>query len=723
MSGEISPLWLRSETSTGGAQIHTVPLPLRLWLARGGCAFVMELMRDDPSVAADDGQQAEPASLPPLKLSFLSHGGTPIGEDVATMPLSAVMFPRGTAFIALDPDVRVRIGLYPRSKIGLKLHAFATGQFATASLGKRWRAAAAAARDLRGVHASLLEGSGARQIEHAQRYRHYRTHFVEDFARVIVPGPDLRLSFLSSLEGISLAEAEAGLAALERQSDADWEWIVALPHSTAPEISAWADTRLRAHPSVHVIATTGSADALNQALAAASGGLTGYLPLHGHLTRDAVACVRDAFARHADCELVYTDEERTDAEGKPSAGIFKPAWNRHLLQAHDYVGDLVVFRTSCLRALGGLSPAFGAAARYDLLLRASNTLASAAIRHLPRVAFSAAAGRERDLEHADYAGPAARAVAEATGVAVAPISGGMLRPLFASPEPPPLVSLVIPTRDRADLMGVALRSLIALTAYKNYEIVIVDNGSVEPATFALFAEIQALWPATVIVRDDGSFNYPRICNAGVAAASGSLICLLNNDIEVIEAGWLDEMVALTALPATGIVGARLLFPDRTIQHAGVIVGLFHYAAHWFSHATADAPGPLGRLLCRSNLSAVTGACLMITRACWDEVGGLDAERFAEDCNDIDLCLRVRRAGHEVVWTPFACLVHHESASRGKRRSREHRNRLKAQRKRMEELWSTRTLVDPHYNPNLARTSLHAGLADVPQKRNPRTDAI
>jgi O-antigen biosynthesis protein len=274
------------------------------------------------------------------------------------------------------------------------------------------------------------------------------------------------------------------------------------------------------------------------------------------------------------------------------------------------------------------------------------------------------------------------------------------------------------------LMGMALRSLIAHTAYRNFEIVIVDNGSAEAETFALFAEIEAAWPRTLVVRDDGGFNYPRICNAGVDAASGDLICLLNNDIEVVEPGWLHEMVSLAALPGTGIVGAKLLFPDRTLQHAGVIAGLFRYAAHWFSHGAEDMAGHLGRLHARNNLSAVTGACLMISRACWDQIGPLDAERFAEDCNDIDLCLRARASGFELVWTPFALLLHHESASRGRRRSKAHRERLKAQRARMEALWRTASLVDPHYNPNLARNSLHAGIAKRPEgSRAPRTDAL
>ncbi|OYW37586.1 MAG: hypothetical protein B7Z45_05430 [Azorhizobium sp. 12-66-6] len=328
--------------------------------------------------------------------------------------------------------------------------------------------------------------------------------------------------------------------------------------------------------------------------------------------------------------------------------LFKPAFNRHLLRAVDYFGDLVALRTAHARAIGGARAYLPLAWRYDLLLRAAGALPPEAIRHIPRVAFGRrGAGGWTGFASADQAREAARALEDATGAPVEIRADLKLRPHYRLPDVPPLVSFVIPTRDRADLMGMALRSLIAHTAYRNFEIVIVDNGSVEPETFALFAEIQAAWPRTIVVRDDGGFNYPRICNAGVDVASGELICLLNNDIEVVDPGWLHEMVSLAALPGTGIVGAKLLFPDRTLQHAGVIAGLFRYAAHWFSHGAEDMAGHLGRLQARNNLSAVTGACLMISRACWDQIGPLDAERFAEDCNDIDLCLRARAGGFEL----------------------------------------------------------------------------
>ncbi|WP_164738429.1 glycosyltransferase family 2 protein [Aquabacter cavernae] len=698
----IGPVWLSARPEAGGTRRFVLPLALRLWLAQAGGAYVLDLA-DAPT--GPDG----------ITLDMLDAGGQVLASTRIAAPLEAVFLPKGTAAITAPLS---RLGFYPRSKLGLKLHAMLAGSFPGLPPLRRWKEAGAAARDLRGAHAALMENSPARLAERATAYRAYRAKHVEDFAHTLHARRDLSLCFAGPLPP---APAEAGLrlTALQAQTDPNWMWHAALPTGAPPALAQWARTAAKDEPRLRLFETSADdADALRTLIAGIDRGLVCLLPASGQPTRDAVAMIRDAFARHPDCRLAYTDEEVLDAEGRPEAGLFKPAFNRHLLQAEDYLGHLVAARVDAVQTVGGIDPYHGPAARYHLLLRLAETLPAAAIRHIPRVAFS-----DRPSGLADPH-PAARALEEVVGTSVTIMADGRLRPLPPMPSPQPLVSFVVPTRDRADLMGMALRSLIGETDYRNFEIVIVDNGSVEPATFALFEEIKAAWPDTVVVRDDGPFNYPRICNAGVAAARGSLICLLNNDIEVVDGRWLDEMVALASLPRTGIVGAKLLFPDRTIQHAGVMVGLFRYAAHWFSHADRDLPGPFGRLVARANVSAVTGACLMIRRDVWEKTGPLDAERFAEDCNDIDLCLRARRAGYEVVFTPFACLIHHESASRGRKRSRAHRNRLKAQRRRMEDLWGTRTLVDPHYNPNLSRVSLHATLAAAPEgPRDPRTDGI
>ncbi|WP_051356306.1 glycosyltransferase family 2 protein [Azorhizobium doebereinerae] len=698
----IPPRWLRPRRTVEGQADFPLPLALRLKVRRRGYAFVLALEAGNVTVRG----------------VFRDASGQPLGPAVLEAPAAGVFVPQGAASLSFPAEGSgLRVGYYPRSKLGLKLHAFFNGTFSGAPMGKRWRTAGAAARDLRGTHGALIQAGPAHRQEQAAAYRRYRARFVEDFAEVPPADAAPLLSFVSRVSAI--ADLGPALDALARQTDRQWEWLVLVPETERAAASALLDGQTRAR----LLPATGDdpAEDFNRACAQAKGALIAPLDPAGRLTRDAVAMIRAGFAAHPDCRLLYADEERLDTDGMPVEGIFKPAFNRHLLRSLDYIGQPWAVRADRLMEIGGARAGFGAAWSYDLLLRAADPLPSAAIRHVPRVAYSRTAG----MGDGTFAGPAVeaaqRALREAAGVAEVQASEGRLRPLYPLPATPPLVSFVIPTRDRADLLGLALRSMIALTAYRNFEIVVVDNGSVEPETFTLFEDISRIWPATKIVRDDGNFNYPRICNRGVDAASGSLICLLNNDIEVVEPGWLDEMVALASLPQTGVVGAKLLFPDRTIQHAGVIAGLFAYAGHWFAHAAADADGYQGRLHSRQNLSAVTGACLMIRRDCWDAIGPLDAERFAEDCNDIDLCLRAVAAGHELVWTPFACLIHHESASRGKRRAKAHRERLKAQRARFEARWHASRLVDPHYNPNLRRKSLYATLAAEPDgSRGART---
>lgn len=696
---EIPPLWLKRAPTPTGRAGFALPAVLRLRARRGALALVL----------AGEGADA------PLPVTFDADEAVAEGETLLPGVPTVALVPAGATRIEVaGAPPGFRLGYYPVHKVALKLHAFANGRFENLGLPRRWKAAGVAARTLRGALHALVSATPARRKAEAARYSAFRARFVGDFAGVPSAEAAPRLSLLTDGGGASPADLSACAAALAAQTDRAFEWVVALPPD-APSALAAAATGARM-----VTAEGSSAQRLAAALNAAEGGLVLFLDADARPTRDAVALLRDAFAQHPDCALAYADEERLNDGGAPLHAVYNPAFNRHLMEASGYLRHFAALpRADALRL--GLDAAAGPAAVFDLLLRHASALPEARIRHVPRVAVGL---KSRPpgfaLEEIDAAGAA---LSRLRGVEVETI-GRHLRPLYAVPAPEPLVSIVVPTRDRAALLGVALRSLIERTAYRAFEIIIVDNGSVEPTTFALFDEIKALWPATRVVRDEGDFNFPRICNLGVDAAQGEMILLLNNDVEVIEAGWLGEMVALAALPGAGVVGAKLLFPDHTVQHAGVIAGLFRYADHWFAHSAAAAPGYEDRLLVRQNLSAVTAACLLIRRDVWDAIGPLDAVRFAEDCNDIDLCLRARRAGYDVAWTPFATLLHYESASRGKKRSREHRARLKAQRARMEAIWHTSTLVDPHYSPNLDRKSLFAPQAEAPEgPRGPRTGGV
>jgi GT2 family glycosyltransferase len=247
-----------------------------------------------------------------------------------------------------------------------------------------------------------------------------------------------------------------------------------------------------------------------------------------------------------------------------------------------------------------------------------------------------------------------------------------------------------------------LESIRSLSTYPNYEIVIIDNGSEDRNTI-LYLKSLALKNGIRVIRDDSPFNYSRLNNAGVAHSKGELVCLLNNDIEVITPDWLEEMVSFAIKPDVGAVGARLWYPDGTLQHGGVIVGFGGVAGHYHLRLPRGKNGYFGRAVLQQELSAVTGACLMVRRGVFEEVGGLE-EKLQVAFNDVDFCLRLRAAGYRNIWTPFAELTHHESASRGYEDNPEKIKRFNAEMDFMKLRWGKTLEQDPFHSPNLSATA-------------------
>jgi len=273
------------------------------------------------------------------------------------------------------------------------------------------------------------------------------------------------------------------------------------------------------------------------------------------------------------------------------------------------------------------------------------------------------------------------------------------RTRYALPSSPPLVSLIIPTRNALPLVRQCIESIVLETDYPNYEILLVDNGSDDPEALAYFAALNAQQGITVI-RDERAFNYSALNNAAVGMAQGELVALLNNDIEVISPGWLAEMVSIALQPGVGAVGAKLLYPDTTVQHGGVILGVGGIAGHAHKHLARSDPGHGGRAQLAQSFSAVTAACLVVRKALYEQVGGLDEEHLTVAFNDIDFCLRLREAGYRNVWTPEAELFHHESATRGSDFSGPALQRFLGEEQFMRRRWGALLAADPAYNPNL-----------------------
>jgi GT2 family glycosyltransferase len=489
-----------------------------------------------------------------------------------------------------------------------------------------------------------------------------------------------RLAALSQQPLISiLAQVPArggdALARLVQSASAQiyprWELVIAAPLGIHGDLAAALAARGIDGAKLRLVAGEGGEpESFNAALTAAQGDfilpLWEGLVLRPHALLDLALTV----AQLPDVELIYADEDRIDAAGHRDDWRFKPAFSPDLLDATDYIGSPALLRRETVRQLGGWREVSGH--RHGLLRRLAAALPEPSIVHL------------------------ARLLAHATGPASQPIAALAAAP--TEPIPAPRVSLIIPTRDGAAVLETCVRSIRKLTRYDNYEIIIVDNGSVEERTKELFVEI-AKDPEIRILPRAEPFNFSRLNNGAAREATGTIIGLINNDIEVTEGDWLANMVALAVRPEVGCVGAKLLYPDGRLQHAGVVIGLGGVAGHGHRFQRADEPGYLGRLRHVHEVSAVTAACLLIRREVFDAVNGLD-EELKVAFNDVDLCLRVRAAGYRNLWTPFATLIHHESVSRGRDLTPAKARRFAGEFATMQRRWGTDMLADPYYSPHL-----------------------
>ncbi|MGB5198593.1 MAG: glycosyltransferase [Sedimenticolaceae bacterium] len=452
------------------------------------------------------------------------------------------------------------------------------------------------------------------------------------------------------------------------------------------------------------------AAATNSALALAQGEWVGFMDHDDLLAPNALYHVAHAVESHPETRLLYSDEDKVDAKGKRFAHYFKPDFNLDLMLSHNLLCHFSVYRRELVEQVGGLREGLEGAQDYDLALRCIAKVQPSEIRHLPRVLYhwrAVAGSTAVGPEAKPYALQASiRAVTEyldARGVqaevAESPLIAGMLRVRYPVPQPAPLVSVIIPTRNGLDLLRQCLSSMRAKTDYANYEIVIVDNQSDDPATLDYLAGLQSEGAARVL-RYDKPFNYAAINNFAATEAAGDFLCFLNNDIEVTGSEWLAEMVSQAARPEIGAVGARLLYPDGRLQHGGVITGLGGVAGHAMKYLSGESKGYNGRAVLVQNYSAVTAACMVVRRDVFAQVAGFDAENLGVAFNDVDLCLRIRELGYRNLWTPFAELYHHESATRGAEDTAHKQARFSAEIDYMKSRWGKSLLSDPAYSPNL-----------------------
>lgn len=462
-------------------------------------------------------------------------------------------------------------------------------------------------------------------------------------------------------------------------------------------------------------------EASNSALALASGGFVALLDHDDELRPHALLELAEAIVRSPEVALLYSDEDKIDPDGRRFNPYFKPDWNQDLLRSQNYVCHLTAIRTDIVRKVGGFRKGFEGSQDHDLILRCSELLSPAEIRHIPKVlyhwrAIPGSTALSRDAK--DYAATAGvRAVNEhlsrsAPGARAEELSHGHYRVRWPLPMPRPKVSLVVPTRDKAGLLRMCVDSILTRSTYGNFEVLVVDNGSTEVDALEYIESLKKVSGVRVL-RYDAPFNYSAINNWAIAQCDADVVGLVNNDIEVITPDWLEEMVSHAIRPDVGAVGAMLYYPNDTIQHAGVILGVHGVAAHAYVGMVRGYPGHGGRARVAQELSAVTGACLLVRRDRFEEVGGLD-EGLAVAFNDIDFCLRLRDAGYRNIWTPFAELYHHESASRGREDTAEKKARFAAEVELMVARWSSVLQEDPAYNSNLSLSSNNFDLSRPPR---------
>lgn len=514
--------------------------------------------------------------------------------------------------------------------------------------------------------------------------------------RVDVAGAP-RLSLVMAVGGCGPTGLKRQLGSLERQVDARWQLCVAVCDTTPrPSVRllrrmARRDGRIRLVPL--------AADALGAALAAADGDYVLPIEAGDELAPDATARVVEALLADRALDIVYSDEDVVDGKGRRADPFFKPDWSPDLLMSMNYVGHLVALRRALVADVGGVRRDLGEAAVWDLVLRAAER--TDRIAHLPRVLYHA---RSDGATGATSVGPGARrALADALHRRgydgdVAPALGGAWRARYRIVGQP-RVSIIIPTRDKVSVLRTCVESIEARSTWRHYELIIVDNGSVEDDTHRYLDELRARGHR--VLRDERPFNWSALNNLAAASATGEQLLFLNNDVEVIDAGWLEAMLEHAQRREVGVVGARLIYGNDTIQHAGVVLGVGGTANHAFRHLPRDAHGYRGWLAVVRNYSAVTGACLMTRRELFAEVGGFD-ERLPVAYNDVDYCLRVRARGLYVVYTPFASLYHYESTTRGSLHP-------PADEALTRERWAAVIERDPFYSPHLTRAKEDFGL--------------
>ena len=517
-----------------------------------------------------------------------------------------------------------------------------------------------------------------------------------------------KISIIMPVYNVEKGWLEKALKSVFSQLYSNWELCISDDASTKKHIK---ETLLKYRDNKKVKIkflgkNKGISEASNQALSLATGEFVGFLDHDDELSPDALYENVKLLNKHPEADFIYSDEDKINPEERRIEPYFKPGWSPDLFLSYNYICHLTIFRKKLIDQLEGFRKGFEGSQDYDLLLRATEKTDK--IFHIPKVLYhwrqiigSTATIHKEKFTHIENSIKALEEAMRRRKIA-ATVERGINFDQFESYrvqrtiKDSPLISIIIPMKDMVSFLQRNLRSIEEKTDYDNYEIIIVDNNSQEKETFDYFKTINEKKNIRIIEYKE-NFNFSKINNFAATKAKGEHILFLNNDIEVITPGWLMAMLEHSVRDEVGAVGAKLIFPNNTIQHAGTVLGLGGVAGHSHKHYPADSNGYFGALNTIRNYSAVTAACMMTRKKLFEEVGGFDEIHLSVAFNDVDLCLKIREKGYLIVYTPFAALYHYESTSRGYDLNPDEIMYMKNR-------WGDILFSDPYYNPNLTFNS-------------------
>ena len=492
-----------------------------------------------------------------------------------------------------------------------------------------------------------------------------------------------------------------------------WELCIADDASTLPYVKKTLEHYRNCDSRIKIICREENghiSNCSNSALEIACGEYVALLDHDDVITPDALYEIVLLINRHSEADMIYTDEDKINSQGVLEEPYFKPDWCPDFFLSQMYTCHLSTYRRSILDEIGGFRVGYEGSQDYDLALRFTERTRN--IFHIPKVLYhwrTHPGSVASSFEAKPYACDAAeRAISQAiqrrgeSGI-VSKVSGlsGVYSVRYKIMEYD-LVSIIIPTRDLSKVLDKCLRSIFLLTEYPNYEVIIVDNGSTKRETFDVFEHWEKTEPERFrVIRQDIPFNYSKLNNYAVAQSQGKYLLFLNNDTEAIHGDWLHAMVEQAQRPDIGAVGVKLLYPDNTIQHAGVVAGIGGVAGHSHKNNHRDDYGYFSRISTIANYSAVTAACLMCRREIFDLVDGFE-EELAVAFNDVDFCFKIVEQGYRNIYLPHVALYHHESKSRGLEDSPEKQRRFREECKYIKRKWSSIIHHDPCYSQHLTR---------------------